>query len=257
LLVPAVPAGHLLGQFEERLTGEVRAVICNHVSNVFGYILPVEEIARLCRRRKVPFILDASQSAGCLPIDFEGLGRLLWPCPDTRVYTGRSGTGLLLCRNETVPVLEGGTGSVSLSQKMPDFLPDRLEAGTHNIPGAAGLLEGIRFVRRKGTSAILHHERMLVAQAYAGLKKLEGVKVFASADPKLQAGVLAFQLSNMDCEDAGAELSRREIAVRAGLHCAPLAHNSAGTLEKGAVRVSFSAFNTAPEVDVFLRNMEN
>jgi cysteine desulfurase family protein len=247
---------HLLRQFEQKLTSEVTAVICNHVSNVFGYILPAAQIAELCEQRKVPFILDASQSAGCLTVDYETLKADFIAMPGHKGLYGPQGTGLLLCRGDAVPLLQGGTGSVSAIQQMPDFLPDRLEAGTHNMPGIAGLLEGIRFVKYRGTDAILRHEQMLVARAAAGLKTMKGIKAYASGVPGTQAGVLAFNLTSMDCEDVGAELGRRGVAVRSGLHCAPLAHNSAGTLETGTVRASFSVFNTIHEVDLFLEQME-
>jgi len=245
----------LLRRFEEAMTREVSAVVCIHVSNVFGYILPVAEIAALCRHRGVPFILDASQSAGCLSVNFEELGAAFAAMPGHKGLYGPQGTGLLLCRGDTLPLLQGGTGSISASQQMPEFLPDRLEAGTHNIPGVAGLLEGIRFIRQKGTDAILRHEQTLVAHAAMGLKRIQGIQVYSSGAPGTQAGVLSFNLSSMDCEEVGAALSRCGIAVRSGLHCAPMAHNSAGTLETGTVRASFSVFNTAHEVDFFLKHI--
>ena len=131
---------------------------------------------------------------------------------------------------------------------MPDFLPDRLEAGTHNVPGAAGLLAGLRFVKAKGLDHILEGERALTIQAARGLSSLPGVTVYAAKNPVCQAGVLSFSLDGMDCEVAGEALGEREIAVRAGLHCAPLAHKAAGTFETGTIRASFSAFNHSAEV---------
>ena len=247
----------LLLQFERKMTDEVDAVICTHVSNVFGYILPVEKIAELCAARKIPLILDASQSAGCLPVDYERLKAAFIAMPGHKGLYGPQGTGLLLCRGTAEPLLQGGTGSASAFQQMPEFLPDRLEAGTHNIPGVAGLLEGIRYVRQKGPDAILRHEQVLMEKAASGLRSIGGVRVFAADDPGTQTGVLAFNLSSMDCEDVGTELGRRGIAVRAGLHCAPMAHNSAGTLETGVVRASFSAFNTQNEVDLFVAQVRS
>lgn len=242
----------LLCRFEKLLTEEVRAVVCVHVSNVFGYILPIEDIAWLCARRGVPLIVDASQSAGCLPIDFEKLQAAFVAMPGHKGLYGPQGTGLLLCRGDAMPLLEGGTGSNSVHQQMPDFLPDRLESGTHNIPGVAGLLEGIRFVSQKGTESVLRHERKILLRAASGLGNLPGVRIFSSDDPSLQTGVLSFNLVAMDCEEVGEKLGRMETAVRAGLHCAPLAHNTAGTMETGTVRASFSVFNTEQEVDAFL-----
>lgn len=139
-----------LEELERRLTPEVDVVICTHVSNVFGYVLPVEEVAALCRRRQVPLIVDASQSAGVLPVRMEDWGAAFVAMPGHKGLYGPQGTGLLLCQAGGEPLIAGGTGSLSRQPEMPDFLPDRLEAGTHNVPGVAGLLEGLRFLRRRG-----------------------------------------------------------------------------------------------------------
>lgn len=247
----------ILAAFEEQVTEEVSCVVCTHVSNVFGFILPVEEIAALCRRRGVPMILDASQSAGALPVHMDELGCAFIGMPGHKGLYGPQGTGLLLCGEgrETVTLLEGGTGSLSARQEMPDFLPDRLEAGTHNIPGIAGLLEGLRFVKSRGEEAILRRERALTRQAAKGLAAIPGITLYAASRPEVQAGVLSFQLASLDCEEVGERLGQRDIAVRAGLHCAPYAHESAGTKEKGTVRVSFSDFNTPAEVQTLVREV--
>lgn len=241
----------ILVAFQAQLTDEVACVVCNHVSNVFGYMLPVTEIAALCAERGVPFILDASQSAGTLTVDMERLQAAFIAMPGHKGLYGPQGTGLLLCGHETAPLLEGGTGSVSALQQMPDFLPDRLEAGTHNIAGIAGLLEGIRYVQSRQPAAILRHERLLTAQAAEALTQIPGVTVYAAPRLFCQAGVLSFQVRGMDCEEVGEALGSQGIALRAGLHCAPLAHRSAGTFDRGTVRASFSAFNTRQEIQTF------
>lgn len=238
----------LLESFREQLTPEVDCAVFTHVSNVFGYVLPVEQMAYLCRERGVPFLVDASQSAGCLPVNLEALGAAFIAMPGHKGLYGPQGTGLLLCGQPGLPLLRGGTGSMSLSQRMPDFLPDRLEAGTHNVCGIAGLLEGIRYVREKGTEKILAHERALTQAAADGLSRIPGAEVYAAQDALHQAGVLSFTVGGLDCEELGARLGEAGIAVRAGYHCAPYAHRSAGTLEGGTVRASFSAFNTPREV---------
>lgn len=236
----------ILREFDRLIDDEVSCVIVNHVSNVFGYILPVDDIADLCRTRGKPLILDASQSAGTVPFRMEELGCAFAAMPGHKGLYGPQGTGLLLVGEgeNGEPLLEGGTGSRSLQQEMPDFLPDRLEAGTHNMPGIAGLLEGIRFVRGKGEENILRHEQKLVKLAADKLKLIPGVGVFRAEKGERQAGVLSFVVEGKDCEEVGEYLGRRQIAVRAGLHCAPYAHRTAGTLETGTVRASFSAFNT-------------
>ena len=238
-----------IAAFERALEEETKAVICTHVSNVFGFILPVEEIASLCRDRGIPFILDASQSAGCLPVRQDRLGAAFIAMPGHKGLYGPQGTGILICGMEQpLPLLEGGTGSVSMLQSMPEYLPDRLEAGTHNVPGIAGLLAGLGYVRAKGTEAILRKERGLIQQAARGLAHLTDVELYAADNPVDQAGVLSFRIKDRDCEEVGEALGRRGIAVRAGLHCAPTAHQSAGTLETGTIRLSVSDFNTPAEV---------
>ena len=167
--------------FDELIVPGVDVVICNHVSNVFGFVQPVEKVAALCRSRGVPLIVDASQSAGILPINMKSLGAAYIAMPGHTGLYGPQGTGVLLCGDGQIPrpLLEGGTGSISLSQEMPDFLPDRLEAGTHNMPGIAGLLAGVRFVRRQGTQAILRHEHALTCRTAESLRRLPGVEAFA------------------------------------------------------------------------------
>lgn len=256
-----VARGHLFDQeaalaaFRRELDRGADLAVCTHVSNVFGFILPVEEIAGLCREREVPLIVDASQSAGCVPLDFTALGAAFVAMPGHKGLYGPQGTGLLLCGTEPIPVLEGGTGSESRRQSMPDFLPDRLEAGTHNIAGIAGLLEGLRFLERRGVEKIARHEAALIRHMGEGLCSLPRAEVYLSADPSVQAGALSFRLRDRDCEEVGELLGGQGFALRAGLHCAPLAHESAGTLETGTLRASVSAFNTDREIEKFLYAM--
>ena len=236
--------------FEREVTPDVDAVICNHVSNVFGFIQPVDRIAALCRERGVPLIVDASQSAGVLQVDLEGWGAAFVAMPGHKGLYGPQGTGLLLCGGKAQPLLYGGTGSMSASQEMPDFLPDRLEAGTHNVCGAAGLLAGMKFVSRTGTVAIHGRERALARRLMDGLERIPGVSVFRGRD---QSGLCSAVIGGMDCEEAGEALARRGIAVRAGLHCAPLAHRTAGTRDTGTIRFSFSVFNRPEQADRTVR----
>lgn len=242
--------------FRQALDETVSAVICCHVSNVFGYVLPAEAVAALCRQRGIPFILDAAQSAGCIPISLRKLGAAYIAMPGHKGLYGPQGTGLLLCGVLPEPLITGGTGSNSALPEMPDFLPDRLEAGTHNIPGIAGLLEGMRYVAEQGTERILEHERRLTQALAAGLAELPGVTVYATPALEAQAGVVSFVVDGWDVEEAGDLLGQRGIALRAGLHCAPLAHESAGTLQTGTLRASLSAFSQAQECGALIREVE-
>lgn len=243
----------MIAEFERLLTPEVDAAICTHVSNVFGYVLPVEQIAALCRRRGVPLILDASQSAGALSVSLKQTGAAFIAMPGHKGLYGPQGTGLLLCAGPALPLMEGGTGSESRNQSMPGFLPDRLEAGTHNMAGVAGLLEGLRFVKLRGTAAIGAHERQLAVRMGEGLAGIPGIQAFRAADPADQMGALSFRAAGEDCEELCGLLDDMGFALRAGLHCAPLAHTTAGTLETGTVRASVSAFTTVKEAERFIR----
>ena len=243
---PLFDADGVYAAFERELTHGVDAVVCNHVSNVFGFIQPVDRIARLCRERGVPLIVDASQSAGILNVDLEGWGAAFVAMPGHKGLYGPQGTGLLLCGGDAQPLLYGGTGSLSARQDMPDFLPDRLEAGTHNVCGAAGLLAGMKYVSRTGIARIHARECALAERMMDRLGRVPGVTVFRGDS---QSGLCSIVIGGMDCEEVGEELARRGIAVRAGLHCAPLAHMTAGTQDTGTVRLSFSAFNRPEQVD--------
>ena len=244
----------LLEDLDALLTPDTKACIMTHVSNVFGWQLPVEQAAALCRERGIPFVLDAAQSAGCLRISMRKLGAAFLAMPGHKGLLGPQGTGLLLCNHETEPLLAGGTGSLSRQREMPEFLPDRLEAGTHNMPGAAGLLAGLRAVRQLGEEEILRREQQWMEYTAQRLEKLPGLRLFTGP---MQTGVLSFVTEDRDCVLFGEQLSERwDIALRSGLHCAPLAHETAGTLETGTIRVSFGPMNRRKDADALVNAVE-
>lgn len=234
--------------FARALTPGTRAAVCLHVSNVFGAVLPVREIGGLCSERGIPFVVDASQSAGLLPVRPAEWGAAFTAMPGHKGLLGPQGTGLLLCREVPAPLRFGGTGSRSLEQTMPEDLPDRLEAGTLNVPGIAGLGAGLAWLTRLDDKAVLARERRLLATAAKGLSAL-GAETFTGPE---QAGVLSFRLPGRDSEGAAAAFAARGVALRAGLHCAPLAHKTAGTLPGGTVRLSLSTLTTQDEIKSFL-----
>ncbi len=254
---PPFQPGQMATEFAQALRQGADVAICNHVSNVFGCIQPIDEIAELCRRYHVPLIVDASQSAGVLPVRMDEWQAAFIAMPGHKGLYGPQGTGLLLCNHDTRPLMEGGTGSLSRQQQMPEDLPDRLEAGTHNMPGIAGLLEGIRFVRRRGVDKICRQEQNLTAYAARRLELMDGVRIFTDGDLINQTGVLSFLVANRDCEEVGEQLARRGVAVRAGLQCAPLAHRTVGTLKSGTIRFSASVFNTMSQVDRFAAELQD
>ena len=237
----------VLERFDEMIGHDVCLVVCIHISNVFGFILPVERIAELCRARGVPMIVDASQSAGLLPVS----GDLYpyWCMPGHKSLYGPQGTGLLLVPpgGALSPLMEGGTGGDSRNRHMPELLPDRLESGTHNAPGAAGLAAGIRFVLKNGAD----HAGPLTLRAVEELSAIEGVRVYYGSC--CHKGPVSFTVEGKDSETVASLLSDRGIAVRGGLHCAPLAHATAGTDATGTVRAAFSHANTARDVTALVR----
>ena len=235
-----------LEEWERALDQKPKTAVFTHVSNVFGYILPVEQLAAMCRERNVPFIIDAAQSAGVLGLSLRATGADFIAMPGHKGLLGPTGTGLLLCGRNPDVWLAGGTGSDSIRQEMPEFLPDRAEAGTANVPGAAGLLAGMAEVKRMGD--IAQREAREAARCAQGLRKL-GLEVFSGPH---QAGTVSVRTSG-DCEEFAAALARRGIAVRAGLHCAPLAHESAGTLETGTLRISFGHNANRGQTETLLR----
>lgn len=241
--------------FAAKIDSETKAVICTHVSNVFGFVLPIDRIAEICKQNNVPLIIDASQSAGILPVDMSETGAAFIAMPGHKSLYGPQGTGLLLCGAEPKTLIEGGTGSNSALMSMPEFLPDRLESGTHNMPGICGLEAGIRFVIKQTTSAILRHESLLVDYAANALSGIKGVTVYSDTERSAGSSVLSFNIQDQDCEVLASKLSEQGYAIRAGLHCAPLAHKSAGTFQSGTVRMSVSVFNTRTEIAGFVKNV--
>ena len=224
-------------------------VVCTHVSNVFGYVLPMDALADQCAAADVPLIIDASQSAGTLELDFSALGAAFAAMPGHKGLMGPQGTGILLCKNDAFPLLYGGSGSASLSQAMPEFLPDRLEAGTHNMCGIAGLLAGVQYVQSRTCAGIRERERLLMDRFTQQLNGLHGLRMFLSPDPALQTAVLSAIPEKTDPDAFADALGAEGVAVRSGLHCAPTAHHTAGTLSSGTVRFSFSPFNTERQID--------
>ncbi len=233
----------VLSDFENKIKS-VDCVVCTHVSNVFGYVLPIYEISEMCKRYRKKLIVDASQSAGIIPIDCDKLYAAFVAMPGHKALFGPQGTGILICNHESVPLIHGGSGSNSKLQYMPDYLPDRLEAGTHNVPGLAGLKAGIEYIEQKGMDKIHEFETKLLGIM---VDELTNTK-FEIFNGQSQLGVLSIKHPEIDSEDLAALLANENICIRAGMHCSPLAHKSAGTLLSGTARFSFSPFNSIEEI---------
>ncbi len=241
--------------FARLIDDQTKLVICLHGSNVCGLVLPIKEIGKLCKDRKVLFAVDAAQTAGVLPISMEKMNIDFLCLPGHKGLYGPMGTGLLLCnRNLPGTLMEGGTGNYSIHPVQPEELPERLESGTVNLPGVAGLKAGIEFVKQKTTNRIHKYEMDLLQYAYQGLKNIRRVTLYTPFPQREQyTSVLSFNINQLHSMEASEKLSEGGFALRAGLHCAPNAHRRLGTVSFGTVRFAPSVFNTKGEVNRFLQ----
>lgn len=242
-----------LNNFRSAIKGNTRLVVCTHASNVFGVKLPVERIAAMCKIYGILFCLDAAQTAGCAEISLKDSGIDYLCTAGHKGLYGPMGTGILAVNTDVIPpgLTQGGTGSLSSDKNQPEFLPDRLESGTPNLPGISGLSKGIEFVMKNKPEKILRHETRLAALLYDRLERTQGVKLYTRRPCAAQsAPVVSFNIKDADSEQVAAMLNDRfNIAVRAGLHCAPLAHLQFGTAERGTVRAVMSVFNSESQIN--------
>lgn len=243
---------------EAALRPSTRLILTTHASNVLGTLLPISDLAELARRHGLTLMVDAAQTAGVYPIDVEGMGVELLAFTGHKGLLGPTGTGGLLVGEgvDLEPLVEGGTGGDSSLETMPLSLPEHLEAGTLNGVGIAGLSAGVGFLLEEGVERVRRHEVELTAHLLEGLAALEGVTVYGPPDPEARTAVVSINLDGYEPEQVGRALDEvYDVATRAGLHCAPQAHRTMGTLERGALRVSPGYFTTHDEIDYLLRSL--
>jgi cysteine desulfurase family protein len=242
-------------EIERALRPNTRLVALAHASNVTGTVQPIEAIARIAQKAGVPLLVDAAQSAGFLPLDVREMGIDLLAAPGHKGLFGPPGTGLLSIAPglDLDPLLVGGTGTSASTPEQPEQLPERFESGTLNTPAIAGLKAGVEFVMATGLAAIRAREEQLVEQLVSGLKSLPKVTVYGpAAGPR--AAAVSFTVEGADSAVLGFRLdSEYDVSVRTGLHCAPDVHRTIGTYPGGTVRVSPGYFNTAEDIEQFLR----
>lgn len=244
---------------EKEIRKETVLIAATHASNVTGTIMPIGEIGALARSYNIEFLVDASQTAGVYDIDVAGMNISMLAFAGHKSLMGPQGTGGLYIREglELSPLKEGGTGSKSESLYQPDILPDRYESGTHNTPGIAGLCAGIKFIMKTGIANIRKHEMELLNCFLDGVKGLKQVKVYGVAGNDRQAPVVSINIGDIGSSEISYILDQGfNIATRSGLHCAPIAHATIGTLDQGTVRFSFGYFNTKEEVQVAVDAIE-
>ena len=241
---------------EKALTKKTRLVSVVHASNVFGAILPVGEIGRMCRKKGILFMIDAAQTAGTMPIDIELLNIDIFCATGHKSLLGPQGTGFLYVREglEPLPLIDGGIGEDDEVKKMPE----RFEAGTMNTPGIGGLAAGVEFILSVGVDAIMARETALVAWLIEGISGIKGARIIGTREAGGRVGLVAFTLEGMTPTAAGLALDREfSIMVRTGTHCAPGAHREAGTFPEGAIRVSPSYMNTDEDIEAFLKAIKS
>ena len=229
---------------------KTKLVAMTHVSNVTGTLQPITEVGRLTSEKNILFLVDAAQSAGTYEVDVNKMNIDLLAAPGHKGLMGPQGTGFLYIKEglrlETLK--EGGTGNKSEILKQPETTPERYESGSLNAPGIVGLGAGVQFILETGVEQILNHKQQLTTRFLRGLGGL-AVNVYG----KPEAGVVALNLKKFEPSEVSYLLDEAfEIATRSGLHCAPLAHESIGTGQTGALRFSFSYFNTTGEIDTAL-----
>jgi cysteine desulfurase family protein len=234
------------------IRSNTRLLVATHASNVTGTLLPVGELASVARSRGVLSLVDASQTAGAIPVDVAAMDVDLLAFTGHKALLGPTGTGGLYIRDgiELKPLLRGGTGSESAHELQPLFLPDAHESGTVNVTGLAGLNASVRFLLDIGIDAIRAHEQKLVTRFLSAAHGVPGLRIHGPLDPRLKCGTVSFTLNGSTASEAALLLDESfDIMARAGLHCAPAAHRTLGTFPTGTVRFSFSWFNTEGEVD--------
>ncbi|MPM12225.1 Cysteine desulfurase SufS [bioreactor metagenome] len=236
---------------EAAIKTNTRMVVTTHVSNLTGTIFPIEKIGEMCKRRNVLYLVDGSQSAGVLEIDMQKQHIDFLAVPGHKGLLGPQGTGALLINSdaEIKELKEGGTGSESSNPHQPNFYPDKLEAGTHNLPGIAGLNAGLKYILNKGTKSILSHEKNILETFINEMRKNPKIVIYGPEDINDRSGVVPVNIAGMDSSEVAYILDTEyNIAVRPGLHCAPLAHKTIGTENIGAVRFGIGPFTKRSDV---------
>ncbi len=240
---------------ERAFTPKTRMLVFTHASNVTGTIFPIGELIEIAHAHNAVCLVDAAQTAGVYPIDIPNLDMDILACSGHKGLLGPQGTGALYIspRLKLEPLLEGGTGSSSLSPYQPDVLPDRFETGTPNGPGLAGLGAAVEFILNTGIETIRRKEQQLTVQLLERLGHIPGIIIYGPNNPDCRVAVVSFNLTAVDPEEVGTVLDEVfNIMVRTGLHCSPQAHLTIGTIEHGTVRVSPGFFNTPEETDYFI-----
>lgn len=246
------------------VTPATKAVVMTHASNVCGTIMPIKAIGKWCKNRGIRFIVDCAQTAGCIDIDMKDMNIDALAFTGHKGLLGPQGIGGFVLKDDMVPLItpliSGGSGSISHTEDIPSFMPDKFEAGTPNLPGIVGLRAGLLWLKENGISNIREHELALTTAMLTGLKQLENenlIKIIGLPDCQNRTGVISIQTVNKDMSEVAYELDDKyKIMTRVGLHCAPIAHKSLGTYPAGTIRFSFGWNNSLDDVSAALNALE-
>jgi cysteine desulfurase family protein len=256
VMVPQKEDGTLdINAMEKALEEGADMAVVNHASNVSGAVVDIGSVGRITRRFGIPLLVDAAQTAGCVPIDVNKDKIDILAFTGHKGLLGPTGTGGIVFGDDfdcgrLPPAVFGGTGSKSEMEYQPDFLPDKYESGTVNIAGIAGLGEGVRWILGRGVENIRAHEIVVTERMILKLSGIDGVRVIGPANAELQTATVSFVVDGMDVADIAVRLSDdHDVMCRVGLHCAPRAHMTLGTFPKGTVRFGMGPFTTIEDID--------
>lgn len=245
---------------QKSIRQETKMIVTTHISNLTGTIVDIEEIGKIAKENKIIYLVDAAQSAGVYSIDVEAMNIDLLAFPGHKGLLGPQGTGGLYIKKgiEIREIFQGGTGSISYDLFQPDIMPDKFESGTPNAPGIIGLGAGVEYIFKTGLDNIREKELELTKYFIEESKKIEGINIYGPLDLKEHAPVLSLNIRDADSSEVSYILNEEyNIAVRPGLHCAPLAHKTIGTFHQGTVRFSFGFENTFEEIDLAVKALRN
>ena len=236
-----------------------KLIVTTHASNVCGTLIDIKLVGEVAKENNILYLVDASQTAGVYDIDTKKINVDIIAAPGHKCLLGPQGTGILYIREglELSILKEGGTGSKSEDLFQPNLLPDKYESGTHNTPGIVGLNQGVKFILEEGIENIRKHEEDLCEYMLNRLEEVPNIVIYGPKDSKKRAAVISINIGNMDSGEITFLLdSEYDIATRSGIHCAPLAHKTLGTLEQGAVRFSLGYFNTKQDIDTAIEALK-
>lgn len=247
-------------EIKKNIKKNTRLIACTVSSNVNGIVMPIAKIGKIAKENNLLFLVDASQGAGTFDINVAAMNIDLLAFPGHKGLLGPQGSGGLYIKEglKIKPSLQGGTGTHSENLFQPALMPELMESGTLNTPGIIGLGQAIEFINNYGLKKIRLHKYNLLKRLHEGLAEIEGVKIYSKNSLEMNSGIVAFNVEGFEPTEVSRILDQKyDIASRAGLHCAPLAHSTIGATKTGEVRLSMGCFNSIEEIDITIKALQN